>query len=197
MKTTLFLTSLLFLLATACLSPETPQKETQSRLDLIPEPDKDLRLKYEQNQAFLEMDGDSLWEYLVFQKGGCLTGGQYLKGGAFGGRTCVMSAADEWEIFLNRPRQAITDLLLSKLADTSTTKIHTCPYFNASEGEVAIYALQRLYKTDWFDFVPFQSYRDSLGTGATNNPQAWLQALLQKDDQREVLLSNWQQQANK
>lgn len=181
----------------ACTNAETPSGNTNSRLDLVPEPDRELRLEYERNQAFLGMRTDSLWKYLVFQKGGCLTGGQYVREGQRDDANCVMTAAPEWGGFLHREPRELTDLLLSKLADTATTRIHTCPYFMAKEGEVAVYALQQLYEMNWFDFEPFQHYRDSASSSAMDNPQGWLQAILQDDDQRALLRSYWQEQTEK
>ena len=134
------------------------------------------------------MSTDSLWQYLVFEKGGCLTGGQYMVEGQRDNRNCVMTAAEEWEIFFHRSQYELTDLLLSKLPDTATTSIHTCPFFNASEGEVAVYALQRIYETNWFDFEVFQPYQDSVGEG---NHQAWLQTVLQEKAPRAKLRNYW------
>lgn len=187
----------LLLSVQACTNPETPSGKNNSRLELVPEPDLDLRLEYERNQAFMEMSTDSLWEYLVFEKGGCLTGGQYARGGQGDDRICVMKAAKEWEIFFHRTQEELTTVLLSKLADTSTTSIHTCPYFMANEGEVAVYALQQLYDTNWFDFEIFQPHVDSIDRSENENHQSWLQGILQDQTQREQLLDYWQSLAEK
>ena len=187
------MTALLLLsFAFACQNTEERPRAVNSRLDLIPEPDKALRLEYEKNQQFLQMSDDSLWQYLAFEKGGCLTGGQYGRNGAFGGETCVMRRAKEWEIFFGREEEKLTHLLLSKIADTTTTHVHTCPYFNATEGELAVYALQFLYEVNWFNIEPFQSYRDKDIEEADDNMQAWLQQILADEEQRNVLLGFWQ-----
>jgi len=148
-------------------------------------------LEYEKNQRFFQMSEDSLWQYLAFEKGGCLTGGQYGRNGVFGGEACVMSRAKEWEIFFGREEKILTHLLLSKMADTSTTRIHTCPYFNAREGELAVYALQYIHQVNWFDIEPFHSYRDKEVLQADDNMQAWLQQILTSEEQRNVLLTFW------
>lgn len=179
---------LLFTSITSCVGTESAPKDIGSRLSLVPEPDRALRLEYERKEPFLEMGTDSLWNYLIFEKGGCLTGGHYIAEGQRDDRNCVMTAAEEWEVFFHRSQNELTNLLLAKLRDTTTTKIHTCPFFSASEGEVAVYALQRIYETNWFDFEAFRSYRDSIGNG---NHQVWLQTILQEQTAREQLNDSW------
>lgn len=183
-----FLLIPLLIMISSCLGTDSAPNEVASRLELIPEPDRKLRLEHERKSPFLAMATDSLWQYLVFEKGGCLTGGQYIAEGRRDERNCVMTAAKEWEIFFHRSQHELTDFLLSKLSDTTTTKIHTCPFFHASEGEVAVYALQQLHKTNWFDLDTFQPYRDSLGDG---NLQSWLQTILQEETSRKDLHNYW------
>lgn len=182
---------LLSLFTFACYNTEESPKTGNSRLDLVPEPDQALRLEYEKNQQFFQMSDDSLWQYLAFEKGGCLTGGQYGRNGVFGGETCVMSRSKEWEILFGREQNRLMKLLLSKMGDTSTTRVHTCPYFNAKEGELAVYALQYLYQVNWFDIEPFQNYRDKEVLEVDDNLQAWLQQILADEKQRNVLHSFW------
>lgn len=87
---------------------------------------------------------DSLWQVLVFEKGGCLTGGQRVHDGSFGGEGCVLTddfKGNGWKSFFSQPKEELKDFLIPQLADTSTTRIHTCPFFKATNGEVAVYCL--------------------------------------------------------
>jgi len=53
---------------------------------------------------------------------------------------------NEWEKFSNNDKNELTTFLISKLGDTTTTNIHTCPFLNATTGEMAVYSLQHIHK---------------------------------------------------
>jgi len=190
----LILTSILLI---SCKSELKENNQENSRIELLPEPDKQLRLEYEKNKEIFEMSNDSLWSHLVFKKGGCLTGGQHVHEGNFGGEGCVMSNSKEWDIFFNRNKSEITEFLIEKISeDTTKTYIHTCPFFIAMEGEVAIYGLQRIYKLNWYDFDEFIEFQNRKSESSTENHQAWLQGILKDKKKRETLISCWNKKAS-
>lgn len=144
---------------------------------------------------------DSLWHELVFINGGCLVGGQHVKNGKFGNEECVMTdfrrRGKKWLVFYsNFSKAEQTNFLLSQLADTSATKIHTCPCFIAANGEVAVYALQYIFRKNWYDLEGFEEYATSEGTDCTNNEQAWLLEILTKKKKRDNLKAAWERELN-
>jgi hypothetical protein len=173
------LTSILLI---ACKSELKENNHDNSRIELLPEPDKQLRLEYEKNKEIFAMSNDSLWNHSIFTKGGCLTARQHVHEGNFGGEGCVMSNSKEWDIFFNRNKSEITKFLIDKISENLTkTYIHTCPFFNAMEGEVAIYSLQRIYnwyKLNWYEFDEFIEFQNRQSESSTENHQAWLQGIL-------------------
>mgnify|MGYP007025692433 CR=1 FL=1 len=137
---------------------------------------------------------DSLWQELVFEKGGCLTGGQRAKDGHFGNEGCVLTnyRKTDWRLFFNHPKDELTEFLINKFADTTVTNIHTCPFAIATNGEVAVYCLTKIHLVNWYDFNPFHEYRDRETTGGEDCEQTWLQAILEDPKQRAVLIDAWQ-----
>lgn len=107
--------------------------------------------------TFDSLSIDSLWQ-IVKDKNGCLTGGQNFVNGRFGNEGCIMTNSKEWKALFNKPKKELTKFLLTKLEKTDTTKIHTCPFFLATEGEIAVYTLQGIHKKNWFDFEPYKKY---------------------------------------
>ena len=136
---------------------------------------------------------DSLWQTLVFEKGGCLTGGQRVINGKFGGERCVLTNDPRvnWEPFFMHPKKELTEFLIAKFTDTTTTNIHTCPFYTATNGEVAVYCLTKIYLVNWYDFEPFLAYRDRQTTGGDDSEQTWLQAILADSKQRALLVEEW------
>jgi hypothetical protein len=136
---------------------------------------------------------DSLWLELAFEKGGCLTGGQHVRNGEFGGEACVLTRnrSGDWRPFFRHSKKELTDFLINQFADTSETKIHTCPFFAATAGELAVYCLSKIYLVNWYDFEPFLEYKDRELTSSMDSPQTWLQAILEDPKQREVLIAEW------
>jgi hypothetical protein len=139
---------------------------------------------------------DSLWKLLVFDQGGCLTGSQHVSNGVFGGEGCVMTESrknDDWQKFFMQPKSILIPFLINQFKDTTQTKIHTCPCFLATNGEVAVYALQNIFKTNWYSLKGFEIYENREGSGCTDNEQTWLQAILLDENQRESLVNAWKQ----
>ena len=138
---------------------------------------------------------DSLWNKLVFKEGGCLTGGQKVKDGKFGNQGCVMSGfrgrPNQWGEFFSHPKSELTPFLINKFSDTTTTRIHTCPCMNARNGELAVYALQNIYKTNWYELKGFTEYASKEGTSCMDIGQTWLWDILEDEEHRGVLKKAW------
>lgn len=135
---------------------------------------------------------DSLWQVLVFEKGGCLVGGQRVNDGRFGNEECVLtSSRGSWLRFFIQPKDSLRAFLIQRFADTTTTKIHTCPCMPASNGELAVYCLSNIYLKNWYDLEPFLTYRDKEMTGCWDSEQSWLQAILADPKQRQLLIDEW------
>jgi len=138
---------------------------------------------------------DSLWQVLVFKRGGCLTGGQIVKNGTFGNATCAMSdfppTADGWDQFFHFSKETLTTFLLNKLSDLAKTRIHTCTCDMATEGEVAVYALHRMYRINWFELAPFIEFKHKESTACDDNYQSWLREILADTRKMERMRNAW------
>ncbi|NBC09211.1 MAG: hypothetical protein GVY26_18625 [Bacteroidetes bacterium] len=198
MKTYTIILLLISILTLSCSANRNEKNQENSRTERPAEPDKHSTIHHEEDKGIYEMTNDSLWNHLVFKKGGCLTGGQYVREGRFGGAGCVMTNSKGWEIFFNRDRNEISDFLISKISDdTVKTHIHTCPFFYAIEGEVAVYGLQKMYGLNWFDFEAFKAFQNRQSESLMENHQAWLQRILEDDKKRKTLIDCWKGQASR
>jgi hypothetical protein len=129
-----------------------------------------------------------LWNLLVFEKGGCLGGEQYISEKEFKKeeRQLVFSEMN-WKKFSDKDKGKLTDFLINKLSDTTKTKIHTCPFFAATNGEMAVYSLQHIHNKNWFDFSEFIKYKDKEYKSAIEQPQVWLQNILKNETGRKKI----------
>lgn len=129
-----------------------------------------------------------LWNVLVFEKGGCLGGEQYINETEFRRKEKPLVFSEtEWEKFSDNDKGVLTNFLIAKLSDTTRTKVHTCPFFMATNGEMAVYSLQHIHKKNWFDFSEFKEYKEKEYKSATEQPQIWLQNLLKNETHREKI----------
>lgn len=126
------------------------------------------------------------WNYIVFDKGGCLGGGQYVTKKKREIPTMIFSQK-EWKKFSNNKKEKLTKFLIKKLSDTTKTKIHTCPFFVTTNGEMAVYALQQIHNKNWFDFNDFKSYKNKETKSAIEQKQIWLQNILKDKTGRKKL----------
>lgn len=92
-----------------------------------------------------------------------------------------------WNSFASNNKEAVTVFLLSKLKDTTLTTIHTCPFLKANTNEMAVYALQHIHQVNWFDFEEYSAYKDRDILNGSDQPQKWLQELLNIEEEREKL----------
>ncbi|MBV1922852.1 MAG: hypothetical protein KUG68_02360 [Flavobacteriaceae bacterium] len=138
-----------------------------------------------------------LWNEIVFKKGGCLGGQQYVKklSSKRKIKRLVFSETD-WNLFLDFDKTELTDFLIKQLSDTTKTKIHTCPFFNATNGEMAVYSLQQIHNKNWYDFEEFLAYKNKDYTSGTDQPQTWLQNILIDKFKREKLAELFQKELN-
>ena len=126
------------------------------------------------------------WNLMVLEKGGCLGGGQYFKETKREIPTMVFSET-EWKKFSENDKRKLTEFLITKLSDTTKSKVHTCPFFEATNGEMAVYSLQHIHEKNWYDFSEFQAYKDQEITSAMDQPQIWLQNVLKNENERKKL----------
>ncbi len=169
-----------------CQTQSKSHNNEKNRIELLPEPDKHLRTEYE--NKIRKMSEDSLWNHIVFEKGGCLVGEQYVTDNKShrASKTPIFSSPD-WKILITKDKTMLTDFLIGKLSDTTKTEIHTCPFFRATNGEMAVYTLQYLHHKNWYDFPEFNEFKDKEYKSATEQPQIWLQHILNSVSERKKL----------
>lgn len=164
-----------------CKKQNNQQKyDITEKRELAPELDKEERLTFERIDKLRELEMDSLWNVLK-ERNGCLTGAQYSRNGKFGREGCVMDNSEEWEVFYEKPKKELANFLITKFNKKDTTNVHTCPFFSATEGELAVYAIQRVANINWTDFKDYNKYlektKDStlfIKMGNSNTLQAYL-----------------------
>ncbi len=129
-----------------------------------------------------------MWNILVFEKGGCLGGEQYVSKKEFKKEEKpLVFSENDWKKFSDNDKGKLTEFLITKLSDTTKTKIHTCPFFGATTGEMAVYSLQHIHKKNWYDFSEFKEYNEKEYGNATDQPQMWLQNILNDESERKKL----------
>lgn len=169
------------------------QTETKSELknetaELIKEiPQKELQ----QTDSIAEQ-----WNFMVFEKGGCLGGTQYVTEKKREIPTMVFSET-EWKKFAKNDKTELTEFLISKLSDTTKTKVHTCPFFGATNGEMAVYSLQHIHNINWLEFSEFKEFKDREYGNATDQPQMWLQNILKNETKRKTLAELYRNELKK
>uniref|UniRef100_UPI00404AD988 hypothetical protein n=1 Tax=Flavobacterium sp. TaxID=239 RepID=UPI00404AD988 len=139
-----------------------------------------------ENESQKTVSIEEQWKFMVFEKGGCLGGTQYVEETKREIPTIVFSEK-EWKKFIENDKTELTHFLIGKLSDTTETKIHTCPFFGATNGEMAIYSLQHIHNKNWFDFSEFKEYKDKEYKSAIEQPQMWLQDILKNETKRKKL----------
>ena len=134
------------------------------------------------------------WIILVDSVGGCLTSGEYCTNGECGGEGCCLKFGYFAYYLRNESRKELAYFLINKLPDQSISKVHTCPYQNATHGELATYCLQYLFKKNWYDLSKeYKKYTD--GTLEYKKDfyslQEVLQDLLRNSNERKKMISYW------
>ena len=85
--------------------------------------------------------------WALCEAGNCLIGAQDWSPDGLGEETVLRNEA--WQAFLGRPASETVPFLMSRLDSITETWIHVCPFGNATEGEMAVYALQHILKANW------------------------------------------------
>ncbi len=121
-----------------------------------------VRKKHANNHHALFMipTSDTIWKSLTIQQkwlflsdsvGGCLTGGEYCTNSTCGQPECCFNRNTYWYNFLRLPQDSLVTHLINELSNNKLSKVHTCPYFVATKGELATYCLQHVLKVNWYD----------------------------------------------
>ncbi len=154
-----------------------------------------------EKEATITIQTDSiskLWEILVFEKGGCLVGEQYVnKKGLKRAKRPTVFNETSWKRFSNKEKEKLTEFLITKFSDTIKTNVHTCPFFVTTTGEIAVYSLQHILKNNWFDFSEFEKYKNKETKNATEQPQMWLQKILKNEKSRKKLAELFKEELKK
>jgi hypothetical protein len=109
--------------------------------------------KVQKNYNIIELKKE--WDSLTNVKG-CLSGGQWIKDKKWGGEGCILTIDKAWSSFLfEADKGELALFLINQLPDKTTTQIHTCPFENATKGELALYCLQGISKVNFDYFLGF------------------------------------------
>ena len=120
------------------------------------------------------------WSFLADSSHGCLVGGQYYYKGKADNPHCCFNKDKRWIKFFSYDKDKLSALLIDQLADTAHSGVHVCPYFTATKGELAVYALQKIHKINWYDLdQKYSKYTD--GTLEAYEDYYSLQDELQKE----------------
>ena len=133
------------------------------------------------------------WEVLSGETEGCLTGGQYCAS-ACGSEGCCFNINAGWVILLNIHTTEWGEFLIDQMSDSAKSSVHVCPYKVATKGELAVYALQYIYKKNWYDLdVSYQKYVDGTLKPLEDfhSLQEVLQAKLADPKERQKLIDLW------
>ena len=180
---------LLFFTLISCKSQTETKSELNNKTDELTK--KIPKTELQQNESISEE-----WNFMVFEKGGCLGGTQYVSEKKREIPTMVFSEK-EWKKFAERNKTELTEFLISKLSDTTKSNVHTCPFFGATNGEMAVYALQHIHGRNWYDFNEFNKSKYKEFKNATEQPQMWLQNILKNKIERLKLAELYRNELNK
>ena len=171
------------------------QTETKSELN-----NETAELTKKISQMELQQTGSiaKQWNFMVFEKGGCLGGEQYVSDKEFKREQKPLVFSEmEWKKFAENDKTKLTEFLITKLSDTTKTKVHTCPFFGATNGEMAVYSLQHIHNINWLEFSEFKEYKDREYVNATDQPQMWLQNILNNETERNKLAELYRNELKK
>jgi hypothetical protein len=110
------------------------------------------------NRTIIELKKD--WDSLTNVKS-CLSGGQWVKDKKWGDEGFVLTIDKAWNSFLFETHKGeLAIFLIHQLPDKTTTQIHTCPFENATKGELALYCLQGISNVNFDEFLGFESKKN-------------------------------------
>lgn len=150
-------------------------------------------IKFKQHFVVPNNKIETTWTYLADSIGGCLVGDQYCYDKKFRGKACCLDNR-WWQVLFEYDKTELSDFLVQQLNDTTTSRVHTCPYFNASKGELATYCLHRIYKVNWYDLDSgYFKYIDGSLVQSEDyySLQEVLQNLLENEDELKKMKKLW------
>ncbi len=147
--------------------------------------------KTAQNQANATILLQKQWDSLC-QIQACLTGGQYVQEGNWGGEGCAFSIDKQWQNFLfTTDKKQIAAFLIQQIPDRKTTQVHTCPYDNATKGELALYCLQGIFKKNFYELSPQLDSTHQHILKKYPYEQLWIWDMQRSENQCVVLQGLW------
>ena len=132
-------------------------------------------------------DGVRTWETLISRKG-CLVSatdvGFTTEGSIF--------AAPEWQAFFDKAKRngVLFRFIVDKFSSERPTEIHICNFRNATEGELAVFVVQRIMNRNWY---AYDGGDDELKRIAGQDAAAKVQLLkpVLKNDRTRAALQNY------
>ena len=94
-------------------------------------------------------DKNTMWQQLIEQEGCLLSSTDInytISGSVFEKKL--------WKSFLNyaQNNKAVFYLIVNKFGSRKATKLHICNFRNATEGEVAVFVVQRIVGKNWYSY---------------------------------------------
>ena len=94
-------------------------------------------------------DKNTMWQQLIEQEGCLLSSPDInytISGSVFEKKL--------WKNFLNyaQNNKAVFYSIVNKFGSRKATKLHICNFRNATEGEVAVFAVQRIAEKNWYSY---------------------------------------------
>lgn len=146
-------------------------------------------------QFYSDKELKELWDSLCLKKG-CLTGGQYVgEDGSFGSEGCVLTVDKQWRMFLFKTdKVSLATFLIAQLKDKTKTQTHTCPYDVATKGELAIYCLQGILKTNFYELSNESAFSDKDLYKKYGSTQNWILHIQSSKREIELLQKLWKEE---
>ena len=144
----------------------------------------------ENQVAFNQNEIESKWMSL-YQKEGCLTGGQHWGPGTTEGS---IFREKEWQRFFKISPETTIPFLMTRINSTEKTKIHVCPFHMATEGELAVYASEHILKKNWYNcesnFKKLRNWSEKRNKAASPVIQSMLLDLQAKNELKRYFLTD-------
>ena len=148
-------------------------------------------------KIYSELELTNLWDSLC-NIHDCLTGGQRVYQGRWGGEGCVLTLDKQWINFLNKTdKKQLSSFLIKQLSDKAESQIHTCPYDDATKGELALYCLQGISKINFYELAPSIALEEKEVAKKYHNHQAWIWHIQSSKKELEDLQKLWTQHFEK
>ncbi len=142
-------------------------------------------------KIYTELELTNLWDSLCHIHD-CLTGGQRVYEGKWGGEGCVLTLNKQWVNFLYKTdKKQLSSFLIQQLPDNAETQIHTCPHNDATKGELALYCLQGISKINFYELSPEFALNDVEVAKKYRNHQAWIWHIQSSKKELEDLQKLW------